>query len=364
MRGLYIHIPFCKSICSYCDFPKRLCDPKLYDTYIQRVIEELDYYENELKDIETVYIGGGTPNAISLEALERLFKRIKPYLLNSKENSIELNPELVTEELCDLLFDYNFNRVSLGVETVDPESIKILNRHHNKETIKNAIHLLRYVGIYNINCDLIFGIPYTDLDILKDDLDFVTSLNPTHLSCYSLIIEDKTVLSYQVEKGKIEPLDDDLCADMYDFINDYLRKKGYKHYEVSNYAKLGYESIHNKLYWEEKEYLGIGAGASGFINKIRYTNHRGLNSYFDEFLDDCETITLEAEKNEFMMLGLRLVEGVSITEYQKRYHNSPFDDFPVINQLINRGLLEVFGDNIRIPENKLFLGNIVWSEFV
>ncbi len=364
MKGLYIHIPFCKSICSYCDFTKRVSNEDNYKKYIDRLIDELDSYKKNLFNIDTVYIGGGTPNVLPLELLEKLFIKIKPILDNSVENSIELNPELISDDLCKLLYKYNFNRVSLGVQTLDDISIKLLNRHHTKEDVINSFNHLRNNKIDNINVDLMFGIPYTSMDSVKNDLDFILNLNPAHISYYSLIIEEKTVINFKIQNKNIIPLDDDLIADMYDYIKSRLSSNGYKHYEISNFAKPGFESKHNRIYWNLDEYIGIGLGSSGYLNGIRYDNNHDFKAYFNDFIEYSENLSIEEKKNEFMMLGLRLIDGISISRYKELFNSNIFDDFKNIEGLINRGLLEVSNDNIRIPYDKILLANQVWSEFV
>ena len=364
MKGLYIHIPFCKSICSYCDFAKRVSSLEFYNNYIDRLLSEIDSYKGNLFDVDTVYIGGGTPNVLPLNLLEKLFTKIEDVLVKSKENSIELNPELVTNELCMLLNKYNFNRVSLGVQTVNDNSIKILNRHHTKDDIIRSFDLLHSNNINNINVDLIFGIPNTDINDVRDDLDFILKLNPTHISYYSLIIEDKTILKYQIDNGLYKVLDDDKISDMYDYIRKRLKNEGYIHYEISNFAKEGYYSKHNMKYWDIDEYIGVGLAASGYIDGERYYNNSDLKAYFSDFKEYSDKLTINDQKNEFMMLGLRLIGGVSISKYNKKFNSNIFDDFEVINELIKKNLLEVVDDKIRIPYDKLFIANIVWSEFV
>ena len=364
MKGLYIHIPFCKSICTYCDFTKRVSNENNFIKYINRLSEEIDSYNDNLFSIDTVYIGGGTPNVLSLDLLEKLFIKINAILMKSKENTIELNPELITNDLCILLKKYNFNRVSLGIQTINDKSIKLLNRHHNKNDIINSFNLLRKNGIENINCDLIFGIPNTNINDIKNDLDFILNLNPTHISYYSLILEDKTILKYQVDNNLIKMLDDDLVADMYDYIKDRLKLNNYIHYEISNFAKYGYESIHNKIYWNTDEYIGVGLGASGYLTGYRYDNNTDLKAYFKAFRNDSYKLTINDKKNEFMMLGLRLVNGVSIKRYNELFNSNIFDDFKVIGDLIKKNLLVIDNDNIKIKYDKLFLANQVWSEFV
>lgn len=364
LRGLYIHIPFCKSICTYCDFTKRVSSLEIYNKYIDRLLEEIDSYRNNLFDVDTVFIGGGTPNVLPLNLLEKLFIKIEDVLNSSKENSIELNPELITDDLCKLLYKYKFNRVSLGVETLNDNSIKLLNRHHNKNDIIKAFDLLHSNNINNINVDLIFGIPNTNINDVKNDLNFILNLNPTHLSYYSLIIEDKTILKYRIDNGLIKPIDDDLISDMYDYIRNRLNENNYIHYEISNFAKPGYESKHNIKYWDIDEYIGVGLGASGYLNGIRYYNNTDLKAYFNVFKEYDDKLTINDKKNEFMMLGLRLINGVSISKYNKLFNSNIFDDFPIINKLIKKKLLEINDDNIRIPKDKIFVANIVWSEFV
>lgn len=364
MRGLYIHIPFCKKVCSYCDFPKIVAkNEEEQNEYITALIKEIEDNKNELKNIKTVYIGGGTPNALSLNLLEKLFIKIDKYLKKSIENTIELNPELVTVELCDLLNKYHFNRVSLGVQTIKNDSIDLLNRRHKKEDVINAINMLKHSNINNINIDLMFGIPKTNLEDVKNDIDFVISLDITHISYYSLILEDKTIFKHLYNNKELELLDDDLIADMYDYINNKLEQNGFKHYEISNYAKNGYESVHNKLYWNTNEYVGVGCGAAGYIKPYRYSNHRILSRYLKYREEERSFIDIHDEKQEFMMLGLRLCDGVSITEYKNRFNSNVFDDFD-LDKIINKNLIEIENDYIKIKKDKLFIANIVFEEFV
>ena len=363
MLGLYIHIPFCNSICSYCDFTKRLGNNNLYSEYMDKLIEEIDAYKNYLDKVDTVFIGGGTPNVIPLELLEKLFIKIAPALNHSIESTIELNPELITDDLCKLLYKYKFNRISIGVETINDNSIKLLNRHHTKNDIIQAFNLLRNNNLTNINCDLIFGIPYTTINDVKNDLEFILSLKPTHISYYDLIIENKTILKHKIDIGEIEVLDEDLEADMYDYINEKLEDNNYHHYEISNYAKDGFESMHNMIYWNVDNYIGVGMGASGYLNDIRYDNNTNINAYFKAFTKNTSKISIEMKKKEFMMLGLRLVDGISTTRYKNLFNSDPFSDFD-LEKLIKKGLIEVKDDYIRIPKDKLFIANIIWSEFL
>lgn len=363
MKGLYIHIPFCKHICNYCDFPKMVSKKENYRIYLDAIKKEIESKSSDLKDITSIYIGGGTPNVLDDELLEELLLYIFPYLKNSIENTIECNPELLTDNQAKLFYKYGINRVSLGVESINDNGLKILGRHHKKEDVTKAINILRLNHIQNISMDFIFGYPNENIDILLDDLEYVYSMNVPHTSFYSLILEDKTIFHHLLEKGSIKLLDDDLIADMYDIINKSMKEHGYKHYEISNYAKEGFESIHNELYWMEMEYVGIGMGASGFIDGYRYSNHKSLKKYLLNAEEERIFISEAEEKKEFMMLGLRMLDGISINRYKERYHSSPFEDFDLSNHLEN-GLLKIEGDRIFIPEDKLFIANIVYETFV
>lgn len=362
MRGLYIHIPFCNSICSYCDFPKMVASEELKNEYIDRLIYEIDTYSVKLKDIDSVFIGGGTPNSLSNKNLEKLFIRIEDILKESKENTIELNPELITKELLDLCLRYHINRFSIGVESFKEEAIKILNRHHTYDLVKEKMALMRKMGIDNVNIDMIFGIPGTSMEDLKDDLNSLYSLNPDHISYYSLILEEKTLFMYQLKNHKLTLLDDDLVADMYDYINDDLRIHGYTHYEVSNYHK-GKPSIHNLKYWNLDEYVGVGMGASGNIDGYRYTNFKTLKQYLLDFIEEKNDISIYERKKEYLILGLRLIEGVSISRYKKLFNSELLDDFD-LNKYLKLGLLCINNDKLFIPESKMFISNVVLEDII
>lgn len=363
MRGLYIHIPFCKQICSYCDFPKMVAKEDKYSIYLDAIEKELKSKESDLSNIDTVYIGGGTPNIFNNQLLKRLLSLLHPYLKNSKENTIECNPDLITNEQAILFKTYNINRVSMGVETVNSSLLSILGRKHTKDDVINAIKILKMNGINNINLDFIFGLPYEKVEDLKEDLDFYFSLKLPHASFYSLILEEKTILSYKLDRKEITLPDDDLVASMYDLINQKMKENGYSHYEISNYAKKGYESSHNLLYWNQDEYVSVGMGAAGYVNDYRYTNYKTLKNYLEKREEERIYISFEEKKKEYCLLGLRKLSGVSISGYYKKFNSQLFDDFDLSSHL-SSGLLKIEGDSLFIPENKIFLSNIVFLEFV
>lgn len=363
MRGLYIHIPFCNSICSYCDFPKMVANEKNKELYINKLIEEINSKRELLHNITSVYIGGGTPNSLNNHLLEKLLLSIKDILSNSLENTIECNPELLTQSQVDLFNKYNINRVSLGVETINDNIIKQINRHHTKNMVKEKIYLLKDNNINNINIDLIFGFPNETIDDVNNDLDFILSLPITHLSYYSLILEEKTLLYYQINNKIINELDEDLIADMYELIRKRLKNTNFIQYEISNFSLPNYESIHNLLYWNEEEYIGAGMGASSFINNQRITNYKSLKKYLEYKVEDIIDISLEERKKEIFMLGLRKRQGVNIKKYQLEYNENPIIKFN-LNKWINNNFLIIDGDYLKINDDKILLSNIIFEEFI
>lgn len=361
MKGLYVHIPFCNSICSYCDFPKIIAKDDLKEAYINKLIIELDLYKNY--NVDTIFIGGGTPNSLPLKLLEKLLNKLDEFNNDVIEYTIELNPELINEDLVKLLSKHKINRVSMGVQTFNEKLLKFLGRKHTKSDIINSLTLLRKYNINNINLDLMFGIPYQTKEDINNDIEQVLSLDIKHISYYCLILEDRTILKYQLDKKLIEIPDDDFDADNYYFIKNKLENNGFIHYETSNYSKCGYESIHNLKYWDSKEYIGVGAGASGYLDSYRYDNNRIITKYLESCILDKEFISDEEKKKEFFMLGLRKIEGVSIKEYKDRFNSDPFKDFK-LDELIKNNLIVKEDDYIKIKSDKLFLANQILIEFV
>ena len=363
MLGLYVHIPFCNSICSYCDFPKMMAKSSSKSKYIDHLINELDSYKNQLTNVHTVYIGGGTPNSLDIGDFEKLLKALKPYLDVSVENTIEINSEIFTEEQAMLLSKYNINRVSIGVQTINSNLLQYIRRNHTKEDVDRTIFFLKKYNISNINVDMMYGLPHQSIEELEEDLNYILALNISHVSYYSLILEEKTILEYEIKHNQIQIPDDDCVANMANYITQKMDMSMFKQYEISNYAKEGYQSKHNLLYWNTEEYIGIGAGACGYINNIRYQNNKVLNRYYKNYIEFEEYISIEESKSEYMMLGLRKIEGINIDDYYNKYKTYPNYDFD-IDKLINMGLIEVVNNFIRIKKDKILLGNLVFQEFV
>ena len=359
IKHTYIHIPFCKSICSYCDFCKVFYNQKQVAAYLEALNNEIKtIYNGEEQD--TIYIGGGTPSSLDLNELEQLLKIINN-IKKSKdiEYTIECNFSTITLEKLRLFKKYGINRLSFGVESIIPNNLKVLERKESKEEIKEVISMARSLGFNNINLDLMYGIYNETIDSLNEDLDFILSLNPEHISTYSLIIEENTKLYLK----NIQKIDEETDFLMYNIICDRL-KSNYNHYEISNYAKVGYLSRHNLCYWKNKEYYGFGLGASSYRNGVRYTNTRSITKYLkNEYSFFEEKLTKEDKMVYEMILGLRLIDGVSKRDFYNKYKVNIKDYFN-ISEILDSKLLEESKTNYYISEKNLYISNEILVNFI
>lgn len=358
--GLYIHIPFCKTLCAYCDFCKFINQKEdVINKYINHLIEEINENINYFDEITSVYIGGGTPNSIPFKALKRLFKALES--INPIEYSIETNIEFIDEEFIDLLKQTKVNRISIGIQTFDRQLIKEINRFHNKEMCINAINLLKENGFNNINIDMIYGIKNQTLHQLKEDLNILKSLDLQHVSYYSLILEENSVYG-RLYKNLDSLIEEDLEGEMNELVIKELKSMGYNHYEISNFSKEGKESYHNKLYWKRSNYIGVGASATGYLNGITTSNSSILSEYLDNKKEVFNT-SLEEQKQEFFWIGLRLINGVNLDDYIKKFNENPMEKFK-IDKLISKDLLEKNDNKLRLTTKGILLGNAVFRHFI
>lgn len=316
VKSCYVHLPFCTHLCSYCDFAKFYYNSTWANQYLDALEKEIEEnYRGET--LETIYVGGGTPSSLSYSQLEKLFQilgRLK--FASSFEFTVECNVENLTEEKLRLMMQYGVNRLSIGVESSHPDRLQFLGRPYTKEDIQETIQLAKKVGFSNLNVDLIYALPGEDKKELEEDLSFLLSLDVSHLSTYSLMIQNNTKLSLQ---GYHE-IDQDLDRTMYEIIHHRLTSSGYCHYEISNFAKPGYESKHNLVYWRNEEYYGFGLGASGYLSSVRYTNTRSLTEYIKKnFHREREKITPQLDRENEIMLGFRMREGVNKERFQKKF---------------------------------------------
>jgi len=314
VKSMYVHIPFCKSICSYCDFTKVFYSFLYEEKYLDSLEEEIK--KDNPNKCNTIYIGGGTPSVLSNHGLERLLKLVSSYLEKDYEFTIEVNPETIDEDKIRLFKKYGINRVSIGVESFSDEMLRILSRKHNFDDVKRCVDLLNKYGIDNYSFDFIYGIRGLKLIHIENDFKYIDILKPKHLSFYSLILENNTCLKAQ----KYVEEDEEIIIEEYDYIFKELEKRGFNQYEVSNYSLKGYESRHNLVYWNARQYYGFGLGASGYVNGIRYVNTKNLTKYLNgENKREEEILTKEDLKEEYLMLKLRLNEGISLDEYRNLF---------------------------------------------
>lgn len=370
MTSVYIHIPFCERVCFYCDFPKKVSKTTEINAYLDALLEEVKMYHPQEK-IETIYLGGGTPSILNQAQFDKLAKVIA--LFNKTDNyefTIECNPEHVNQRLVENLHRLGINRISLGVQTFNESLLKILNRKHSCDMVYRVVDLLKKANFHNINIDLMFAIPGQTLDDLKQDLRYIKALNIPHISYYSLILEDKTVFNQLVNDEKLILIENDLEAKMYEIVIETLKRNNYQHYEISNFAKKNYQSRHNLVYWNNKHYYGFGMGASGYLNNIRYYNSNHVNHYL-QLVNNHQFPVIKKDilnKNEQLkeafLLGLRLIDGLSINELNKTYNIDVREYFQKeLSYLVNNNWIEI-SERIKLTHQGLFYGNEVFEKFL
>lgn len=356
---IYIHIPFCSSICSYCDFPKLLYDKKYIRKYLEALQQEIKKrYQGE--EVDTIYIGGGTPTSLDLEELRILMDITNAFVKKEEiEFTIESNVESLTLEKIRLLKQCGVNRISLGVQSFQNDILKELNRHHTKEDVYRVVKSLKREGFSNISIDYIYGV-HSSLEEIQKDMDCFLTLDIPHVSCYSLIIEEGTVFGIQnrtyIEEEKEEH--------MYRYIEKRLEDVGYVHYEISNYAKEGFQSLHNLNYWNNGDYYGFGMGAVSFLENHRISNTKSLTKYLEQeyqLVDEYEDKMIRIS-NAFM-LGLRMIKGISVDDFKRKYHRDIMSIHSV-KELIEEGKLILEDKHLFIAPEYFYLSNEIILNFM
>ncbi|WP_394233018.1 radical SAM family heme chaperone HemW [Niallia oryzisoli] len=375
IQAAYIHIPFCEHICHYCDFNKVYLKGQPVDDYIAALEEEikLTLEETPAKALNSIFVGGGTPTALNEKQLERLCRSISDHLplQDEGEYTFEANPGDLTEDKLRVLFESGVNRLSFGVQSFNDELLKRIGRTHKAEDVFRSVEAAQKVGFHNISIDLIYGLPGQTLEDFNQTLEASFSLETTHFSGYSLIIEPKTIFYQLQNKGKLPlPTEDDEAA-MYDLLMNRMESHGYHQYEISNFSKKGYESRHNLTYWDNDCYYGFGAGAHSYINGVRRSNYGPLKKYMTPIHNHelpimDEMILSEKEKwEEEMFLGLRKIQGVSINHFIEKFGKNPLVMFESeIKQLEKKQLINVTDGFISLTKKGLFLGNEVFQAFL
>ncbi len=323
-QSLYIHIPFCTHICAYCDFPKVFYNEKWADAYLECLKDEL-VEKNAFRPFNTVYIGGGSPSSLNVSQLETLLKMIEPMTKDAIEVTLEANPEDLDERKVCLMAKYHITRVSLGVQTFNENLLHILGRQHKKIDVIHAVECLRKYNILNISFDFMYGLPTQTKQNVLDDLQIAMTFPIKHMSLYSLILEEHT----RFYNEHINLMNEEWIIDVDDMIIEFLNMKGFNQYEVSNYAIPTYESKHNLVYWKNEPYIGVGCGASGYIGNIRYDNTRSLNAYLrHENKVIYTTLDKDDECFEWMMMQLRLVEGLDLIAFKNYFQKTVDEVYP------------------------------------
>ena len=407
--GIYIHIPFCQHKCDYCDFISFSNKQDFIENYVEAVKKEINHYFKdktllETYTITTIYIGGGTPSYIDSKYIYEIMEMLENKLKQNKvkvedmEITIEVNPGTVNKEKLEQYRKAKINRLSIGLQSTNNEMLKQIGRIHTYEQFLETYQMAKKVGFENINVDLMIGLPNQTIEDIKRSLKEIVLLNPTHISVYSLIVEKGTVIAEKIEKHQLAEMDEELERNMYWYVKNTLELNGFIHYEISNFAKEGKESKHNMNCWRQKEYIGIGLAAHSYLNYVRYTNISEMEQYttrmnhlneqivndilelsnnkektsIEEDEKNIETVyeieeiqDLEDRKKEYMLLGLRTIEGISISKFKEKYIDNPIFLFrKELEKLVEEKLLMIDGDYIKLTNKGLDLANLVWEEFI
>lgn len=383
---IYIHIPFCKKKCNYCDFCSYENREDFIPEYIKYLLQEIQEVgeinqkaaESGIDDlffVKNIYIGGGTPSFIESSYIVQILETIKQYYKvdNQAEITIEVNPGTVTLEKLEDYKRAGVNRLSIGLQSIQEHLLKSIGRIHNYYDFLDTYRFARGIEFQNINVDLMIGLPNQTLWEVEDSLGEVISLEPEHISVYSLIVEENTKLQKQIDEGILRLPAEEIERKMYWKVKEILEQNEYNHYEISNFAKNGYESKHNMNYWNQKEYIGFGVAAHSYTNEIRYSNVESVEEYIQNFKmgkqeDNFvfhEKQNIISKQKEYMLLGLRKIKGVSIQEFKNKFVENPIYLYHTeLEKLVNEELLEIDGDYIKLTNKGLDLANLVWEEFV
>ena len=369
VKSAYIHIPFCVRICTYCDFNKYFIHNQPVDEYLDCLIKEMQY--SKTKVLETVFVGGGTPTALSYEQLKRLLKAITDIFEIKGEFSFEANPDELTLEKVQLLKDFGVNRLSMGVQTFKPELLEILGRTHNTSDIYQAVTNARAVGIPSISLDLMYHLPKQTIDDFKDSLEKALAMDIDHISSYGLILEPKTQFYNMYKKGKLKIPNEDIGEEMYEYLLERMQWSELHQYEISNFGKMGHESEHNKVYWKNEGYYGFGAGASGYVDGERYSNVNPVNHYIKKIKNNERPLlestrpTKNEQMEEEMFLGLRMNQGVNKARFKEKFDLSIDEVYgTTIEDLLKRELIVDNQGFISMTERGKVIGNLVFESFL
>lgn len=375
MLGLYIHIPFCVTKCKYCDFNSFKIDLNEKIKYLNYLGEEMKLYKEEIKnrEIDSVFVGGGTPSILNENEINILFEKIKENfnIKSNAEITMECNPGTLTLNKLKVMKKSGVNRLSIGLQAVQNHHLKYIGRIHTFEEFEKNYHDAKQMGFDNINIDLMYALPNQSREDWMESLEKVVKLNPTHISAYSLILEENTELFKMYERDEFNLLDENTDIEMYEYTINYLKSHGYNQYEISNYAKDNFECKHNVLYWKCEEYVGIGASASGYFNGIRYNNICELDNYEKMILEGEkpieweEKLSIKDKIEESIFLGLRMNEGIQISDFKEKYNFDFEKEYKnEIEKLSKMELIEIDNNRMKLTQKGREISNSVFVEFI
>ena len=369
--SLYIHIPFCKQKCFYCDFPSYASIDHLREDYVEALCKEINEKGSNYK-IKSIFIGGGTPSYLDTKEIKKLLEAInKLELSEDMEFTMECNPGALEEEKFKAMLKGGVNRISMGLQAVQNSLLKDIGRIHSFKQFEENFKLARKIGFKNINVDLMFGLPNQKVEEWIESLESIAKLNPEHISAYSLIVEEGTAFYKLWERNKLVLPSEEEEREMYSITKDILSKYGYKQYEISNFSKEGYECYHNKVYWKNEEYLGLGSASTSFINGKRIKNIENVKEYIEKInnnedvIDEITVNTKEDSMEEFVFMGLRMIEGISLDEFNERFGIDIYSIYKdVIDKNIKSKLLTLENKKLRLTDKGIELSNSVMSDFI
>lgn len=384
--GLYIHIPFCRQKCYYCDFVSFANRDDMIERYVNCVKQEIIQYAQENKVmsdhnlepkyiLKTIYIGGGTPSAIPERYIVEILETVKENfeIKDDAEITIEVNPGTATKEKLETYKESGINRLSIGLQAVQDDILKKIGRIHTYQDFLDTYNYARDVGFSNINVDLMIDLPDQTLDNVKESVKEIIKLKPEHISVYSLILEKNTRMYEMIASKVVEITPEDIERQMYWYVKKTLEKHNYMQYEISNFAKPGFESRHNMDCWNQNEYIGVGTAACSYIEDKRYSNIEALDEYITNIENKEpnknlileEVLKLEDKMNEYMMLGLRKIDGIDIQTFENKFHVNPIMKYcKILEKLNHEGLIEINANTIKLTNKGIDLANLVWEEFI
>ena len=374
--GLYIHMPFCKQKCFYCDFCSFANKNEMQGKYVETVINEIKNITHKEKyTVTTIYLGGGTPSILNPDYIKSILQEIKSSfeILDDAEITIEINPGTVNEEKLKKYKEYGINRLSIGLQSANDKILKKIGRIHDYKQFEETFFYARKCGFKNINVDLMIGLPTQAVEDVKQTLEKIIQKNPEHISVYSLIIEEGTIIEKLINENKLQLPDEETERIMYWTVVNELKENGYNQYEISNFSKKTYESKHNTNCWKQKQYIGLGTSAHSYLNKKRYSNTNNIEEYIKNIQENniSKNITIHEEQteestmNEYMLLGLRMIQGININEFKQKFKIDPTIKYKeILEKLQKENLIQITKTSIKLTKQGINFGNIVWEEFI